>query len=109
MADLSAVPLEELTRDQFQPAAGTVFEIPFEDGTRHPLELVAVRDVFAGGGREGKRQPFALDFLGTVGQFVKQGTYPLEHPRLGRLEFFIVPLGPDAQQGGRIRYEAIFT
>lgn len=109
MAEASLTPLDSLTRDQFQLEVGTVFEIPFDDGTRHPLELAAVRDVFAGGDRDGKRQPFALDFLGTAGQYVKQGTYPLQHPRLAGLEFFIVPLGPDAKEGGRMRYEAIFT
>ena len=109
MAETPSIPLESLTRDHFAPEIGTHFELRFEDGSSHPLELVAVRDVFAGGGREEKRQAFALDFLGSATEYARQGIHPFEHPRLGRLEFFVVPLGPDPKQGGRMRYEAIFT
>ncbi len=109
MAESSALPLESLTRDLFEPEVGTVFEIAFEDGSRHALELTAVRNVFAGGGRDEKRQPFALDFLGSADAYARQGIYAFEHSRLGRLEFFVVPLGPDVKQGSRMRYEAIFT
>ena len=39
-------------------------------------------------------------------RFLPQGTYPMEHETLGRLEVFLVPLGPDAQG---MRYEAVFN
>lgn len=109
MPDLTSVPLDDLTRDQFTPAIGTCFEIPFDDGSRHELELAETRDVFAGGSpNEKKRKPFALTFLGAKDRYVKQGIYPLRHPDLGLLNLFIVPLGPD-RATGRIQYEAIFT
>jgi hypothetical protein len=49
---------------------------------------------------------FALTFMSPPGPFLQQSTYPLEHPALGTLELFIVPLGPKA--GGN-SYEAVFT
>jgi len=106
---LAETPLDSLTRDLFEPHLGSTFEVVFEDDSRHPLELAEVRDVFAGGDREAKRQAFALGFFGAAGQYVRQGTYLFSHPQLGRLGFFIVPLGPEPRQGGRMRYEAIFT
>jgi len=101
--------LDHLTREFFEPALGTHFEIPFEDGTSHQIELAETREVFAGGQKEGQRQPFALTFLGATDKYVQQATYPLVHPALGRMSFFLVPLGPDPKQGGRMKYEAIFT
>ena len=109
MSALPAIALESLTREQFQPQIGTLFTIPLKDGTTHALELVEVRDVFVGGNREDKRQAFALTFLGEKQQYLQQGTYTLLHDGLGRLDIFVVPLGPDAKHGGRISYEAIFT
>lgn len=101
--------LETLTREFFAPALGSPFEIPFEDGSSHPIELAEIREVFAGGRKEGQRQPFALTFLGATDKYVQQATYPLVHPALGRMSVFLVPLGPDPQNGGRMKYEAIFT
>jgi hypothetical protein len=111
MADQPALSLEHLTRDMFAAEVGSVFEIPFGDGSSHPIELAEARAVFAGN-RDGQRQPFALTFLGAKDSYLRQGTYPLRHPRLGELSFFIVPLGPapaSSPHRGRIQYEAVFT
>jgi hypothetical protein len=35
-----------------------------------------------------------------------QATYPVEHDELGRMEIFLVPIGPD---GSGMRYEAVFA
>lgn len=109
MSAAESLALESLTREQFQPQIGTAFAIPLKDGTNHAIELTEVRDVFVGGNREGKRQAFALTFVGEKQRYLTQGTYPLLHDSLGRLDIFLVPLGPDAKHGGRIGYEAIFT
>jgi uncharacterized protein DUF6916 len=37
------------------------------------------------------RAPFRVEFAGTA----DQGIHVLEHPRLGSLELFVVPVGPD--------------
>ena len=52
-----------------------------------------------------RREPFALVF--TAEPVLDQGTYMLEHPALGRLEVFLVPVGLDA--AGRALYEAVFN
>lgn len=49
---------------------------------------------------------FSLLFVAPPGPFLPQAIYPLEHAELGRLEIFLVPLGP--RDGGNL-YESIFT
>lgn len=49
---------------------------------------------------------FSLWFVTPPGPFLPQGIYPLEHAEMGRLEIFLVPLGP--REGGNM-YESIFT
>ncbi len=108
MTEMPVLELESLTREHFADKIGETFDLLFSDGSRHPLELTEVRDVFVGGDREGKRQAFALGFLGSSTAYVKQATHIFEHPGLGRVGFFLVPLGP-APKSGRMQYEAIFT
>ena len=57
-------------------------------------------------GPAGRREPFNLLFRGPRSPYARQGTHRLEHDRLGTLEIFLVPLGPDATG---MRYEAVFT
>lgn len=73
-----------------------------------PIELELVNIAATGSAsRSNTRQPFALTFLGPVSQqYLVQHIYCLEHESIGKLDLFIVPLGPDA---GRMRYEAIFS
>jgi hypothetical protein len=52
------------------------------------------------------RAPFRLIFRGPREAYFPQGILALEHAELGRLEIFLVPIGPD-ELG--MRYEAIFT
>lgn len=73
-----------------------------------PIELELV-EVAEWGDRvaPGQRQPFSLVFLGPVSQqYLLQSTFHLEHPQMGVLDMFIVPLGP---QGERMQYQAIFS
>jgi hypothetical protein len=49
---------------------------------------------------------FSLIFVTGSGPFLRQGVYPLEHPTIGKLDIFLVPLGP--VEGGN-SYEAVFT
>jgi hypothetical protein len=51
-------------------------------------------------------RPFALLFRVEEGPVLPQRIYPLEHDRLGRLELFLVPVGPDDLG---MRYEAVFS
>ncbi|MEO8493743.1 MAG: hypothetical protein ABI614_01630 [Planctomycetota bacterium] len=48
------------------------------------------------------------DRAATVRSFVLQGIYRFDHPELGTLELFMVPVGPD-KQGQGICYQVIFN
>jgi hypothetical protein len=98
--------LDSLQSTDFSACLNTVFRVPLVDAQTMPLELAAVTELGAAA-IPGGRRPFALLFLGPAGnRYLLQGTYPLQHDALGRLDLFVVPLGPE---GGRMRYEAIFN
>jgi hypothetical protein len=74
--------------------------------TSATLTLVEVTVLGGEGGASARRQPFSLLFRGPRVPLLPQRIYRLEHERMGALDLFIVPLGPD---GDGLRYEAIFT
>jgi hypothetical protein len=98
--------LDTLHKDNFVAYLNHSFQIRLDGIDPIDLELVNV-NVLGQANGPGERQPFSLHFLGPVSpQYLLQHTYALEHPKMGVLELFIVPLGPEA---GRMRYEAIIT
>ena len=50
--------------------------------------------------------PFSVSLRGPHEPLLPQGTYPLEHASLGRLELFLVPIRREA---AGVVYEAIFN
>jgi len=96
--------LDKLTKESFEPIKGSVFTVRLGEDTTLPLELTVV----AGNGLKGaaSREQFSLHFRGPATPALVQRTYRLEHPQLGALEIFIVPIRKDAD--GMI-YEAVFT
>lgn len=66
------------------------------------IELIEVREGRPVPGQE----QFAIYFEGPLEDAVGQGTYTLEHDRMGRFELFLVPIREDAD--GRT-YEAVFN
>ena len=96
--------LDKVTKDTFQPVQGDVFQLALGPDQTIPLELTAVR----GTGLQGlaDREQFSLHFRGPSAPALPQQIYRLEHPALGALEIFLVPIRHDA--GGMI-YEAVFT
>jgi hypothetical protein len=97
--------LKNLTHDSFAAELGSEFRLPVEG--RAPLVLALAEATLLGSARPGgSRAPFSLVFRGPRGPVLPQRIYRLEHDRLGALEIFIVPIGPDADG---MRYEAIFT
>lgn len=102
--------LGSLTAADFAEQLTTVFRLQTGAETL-PIELVEVRratyaDDPAAVAPAGRREPFNLLFRGPRSPYARQGTHRLEHDRLGTLEIFLVPLGPDATG---MRYEAVFT
>ena len=101
--------LERLTATSFAPAVGDTFALDGGEAGRLELELVGgspARPGCAGGGRLRLRAPFTLEFRGPLEPVLPQRIYALEHPSLGPLEIFIVPVGRD--EAGTT-YEAVFS
>jgi hypothetical protein len=93
-----------LTLATFAPLVGDVFQLTDGGSDSLALELTRAREIAAT--ENAPREPFALDFSGPADPVLPQSIYKLEHPRLGALEIFIVPVGRDASATS---YEAIFA
>ncbi len=97
--------LENLTHESFTPHVGTEFRLRLGPSETRALTLVQVT-VLGGVGRTPRRQPFSVLFRGPRTPVLPQRIYRLEHDRMGELDLFVVPIGPD-EEG--LRYEAVFT
>jgi len=87
---LTADPLLKMTRDSFTPLLQSSFVANSGATKTTWLTLIAVKDASTPGVT--KTDAFTLYFQG-VGEPLKQETYPLTHPSLGRFRLFIVPAG----------------
>jgi hypothetical protein len=95
--------LDRLTVETFAPAIGDAFAVHGATPEALRLELVEARP--QGSAAAGARAPFSLLFRGPAEPLLPQRTYRLEHPGLGLLEIFLVPVGRDATGTD---YEAVF-
>jgi hypothetical protein len=86
--------MEDLTADSFRPHLHEQFWLD-----SHPVELVEVTEL---PGEPGPRVPFSLVFEGGPSPPLPQRIYSVEHPEIGALDIFLVPIAAD-------RYEAVFT
>ena len=94
---------EHVTRAAFEPHLNTLFRLNVEGGEALDLELVEANDKtperFDG-------EQFSLIFRGPSEVYFEQQICPLEHPALGRLDLFLVPV--DQREDG-FYYEAFFN
>ena len=95
--------LEHLTVDSFADRERETFRLRREGEADLDLVLIEARGLRGAGE---KRQPFSLVFHGPAEPVLDQMIRTLEHPDLGTLEIFLVPIGADSDG---TRYEAIFT
>jgi hypothetical protein len=96
--------LDRLTREDFLPRVGETFRVA-ESGI--DLVLTEAAGFSTPGAVAGPRKaPFSLLFRGPKQPILPQRIWALENETLGRLEIFLVPIGPDA---GGMRYEAVFN
>ena len=100
--------LDELTTADFAPYVGQDFRVVLTGLAPVDLELVSATELSPATRPSPRgRQPFSLLFLGPESdQYLMQHIYRLEHPHMGVLELFLVPLGP---QHRRMQYEAVFA
>lgn len=103
---------ELLALPTFREHLGETFDLHDGAGAVVPLKLAEAqalanpRSVLAAGTNTMRDEPFSLLFRAGPGVHLPQRTYTLEHGVLGRLDVFLVPLGPDREGA---RFEAIFT
>ena len=97
--------LDALQVEDFRPLIGQDLRVA-TPGLIETLTLVAA-EASSLTPPPGLRRGFSLRFEGhDRDRWLPQAMYPVEHASLGRLELFIVPLGPGAS--GRFVYEAVF-
>ena len=75
-----------------------------EQGLGLELELIEVMGLGEQPGAQ--REPYSLVFRGPAQPAFEQQIVVLNHPQLGRLDLFLVPIGPDRHG---MRYEAVVT
>ena len=89
---------------QFAPLVGTVFSLQPADATALPATLVEA--TAAGTPAFQGREPFSLMFECPGSDVLPQGMQLLQHPALGPLELFLVPVG---RSPAGVRYQAVFN
>lgn len=91
-----------LTRQDFENLAPGSLSVA-AGGQSIGLTVVELRDLAE---RSPRAAPFAVILQGPATPLLLQATHIVEHPRLGTLELFMVPIARDAQHA---RYELIFN
>ena len=101
--------LDTLTPGAFSECIGQTFRLHLDPLGWVEAELI---DVTPAGSRTveaaravGRREPFSIVLRAPGDRLAPQRSYTLENERLGRLDVFLVPIGPDALG---MRYEAVF-
>lgn len=94
-----------MSLELFQQEVGGRFTISFTDA-RFDLLLREATALKYHDPQIHARHPFSLFFVCPDQRVLNQGTYAIDHERLGRLEIFIVPVGAD---GDGVEYEAVFN
>ena len=97
--------LEKITQEQFEQWLQQPFHIHY-DAEQPPLqaELIEVSPLPAHG--DAGRRPFAVILRHAGDRYLPQRIYTVEHAQMGRLDLFLVPIGPDSNG---MRYEVIFN
>lgn len=94
--------MTKFDRDSFAEVQGSSFALKYGEEQAIDLELVEVSE-----SKETKDVvSFSLLFAGPDGYSIQQGMYDLEHPSLGAMQLFLVPVG--MREGGSL-LEAVFN
>ena len=96
--------LDKLQRSDFEQLVGQEFSLATE-GKELPLRLLEASRLGPTSGNP-ERAPFALLFRGPNDPPLNQGIFEFNHPEIGALSLFLVPIGPDAEG---LCYEVLFN
>lgn len=91
-----------LTLQAFQQNLNTAFRLYPEKGDAFDVLLVHARQV----SRDTLQDIFSVTFRGAEANALPQGTYQLDHVRMGAFQIFIVPY---KKEQGCVFYEATFN
>lgn len=96
----------DYSADSFSRNVNTKFAVKVESGEPVEIELVEVAVRPSNSNEQGQMERFSAFFRGPESAFLPQQTYEFEHPDMGEMAIFLVPLGLDNKG---YRYEAIFN
>jgi hypothetical protein len=94
--------LESLHKEDFAAHLNSDFELAVDEAAVMSLRLIEI----SGPGIEGAQEQFSLLFRGPLEALLNQGIRTLQHPALGVLDLFLVPISRDSQG---IVYDAAFS
>lgn len=94
------------TEEDFKRHVGTKFSVRINGPQPVELELDEVKGYSAGAREPGGMERFSLYFHGPGDAMLPQGSFVMEHPSMGELLLFMVPIGRD-ERG--FRYEVVFN
>jgi hypothetical protein len=101
-------PVDNLGKNDFSARLNQTFRIHFGEDAVLDAELTEVQALGPAPDVDADwRQAFSILFRVSNPDVFPQHIYTVEHKELGRMELFLVPMGPD--QGGGMRYEAVFA
>lgn len=92
--------------ESFRENLNTKFRVRAEAPRPVELELVEVKSYMPGENEQQGMERFSLFFRGPADIYARQGTYALEHEKMGTLEIFLVPVARD-ERG--FLYESVFN
>lgn len=95
--------IDKLTCEDFAPHVDETFQIEIESGNVLDMHLIEATEL---GGTVADRTPFSLIFRTAEEEPLAQRIYKVRHRKLGTMDLFLVPIGPDNEG---MRYEAVFT
>ena len=94
------------TAEEFRQHLGSKFGVRLDTPRPVELELIGVKDYNPQANESAGMERFSLFFQGPDDIMLNQGTFTLDHPAMGELMLFIVPIGREPQG---FRYEVVFN
>ncbi|MCA1618803.1 MAG: hypothetical protein LC795_05725 [Acidobacteria bacterium] len=94
------------TAEEFRQHLGSKFGVRLDTPRPVELELIEVKDYNPQPKESEGMERFSLYLQGPGDIMLNQGTFMLEHPSLGELALFMVPIARDPQG---FRYEVVFN
>lgn len=99
--------LRTLRLEDFEPLIDQSFTFRVPAGQEISTRLDQARPLGGHTVDDAVRRPFALVFSTETPGVLPQQTVKVENEKLGSLDVFVVPVGPDRE--GRMQYEAVFS